>query len=110
MSGVRILSRTFIARRKAGQIVLLFFLQRTYGSDSNGFDLRSASVGAKRRSTGHPAPSHARLLQEESRTEKEMMIYALFSKLQQSEQRAEKEGWIDADDLERELGVNIDWE
>lgn len=37
-----------------------------------------------------------------------MMIYALFSKLQQSEQRAEKEGWLDADDLERELGVNID--
>ena len=34
--------------------------------------------------------------------------YALFSKLKQSEQRAEKEGWIDADDLERELGVNID--
>ena len=34
--------------------------------------------------------------------------YTLFSKLQESEQRAEKEGWIDADDLERELGVNID--
>ncbi|MDD5999006.1 MAG: prevent-host-death protein [Lachnospiraceae bacterium] len=30
--------------------------------------------------------------------------YTLFSKLQESEQRAEKEGWIDADDLERELG------
>ena len=46
-----------------------FFLQRTYGSDSNGFDLRSASVGAKRMSAGHPAPSRARLLQEESRTD-----------------------------------------
>ena len=85
-----------------------FFLQRTYGSDSNGFDLHSVPVGAKRRSTGPSAPSHARLLQEEGRKEKEMMIYALFSKLQQSEQQSEKEGWIDADDLERELGVNID--
>lgn len=37
-----------------------------------------------------------------------MMIYALFSKLQQPEQQSEKEGWLDADDLERELGVNID--
>ncbi len=37
-----------------------------------------------------------------------MMIYALFSKLQQSEQQSEKEGWLDADDFERELGVNID--
>ncbi len=174
-------------KKKAGQIVLLFFLQRTYGSDSNGFglhsvpvgaermsaghpapsharyivllfscneptvrirtgsiyaplrsvlngcppdiqhplthvilscfflatnlrfvDLHSVPVGAKRRSTGPSAPSHARLLQEEGRKEKEMMIYALFSKLQQSEQQSEKEGWIDADDLERELGVNID--
>lgn len=34
--------------------------------------------------------------------------YTLFSKLQESEQRAEKEGWIDADDLERELGVDTD--
>ena len=85
-----------------------FFMQRTSGLDSNGFGLRSAPVGAKRRSTGPSAPSHARLLQEESRTEKEMMIYALFSKLQQSEQQSEKEGWLDADDLERELGVNID--
>lgn len=37
-----------------------------------------------------------------------MMIYALFSKLQQSEQQSEKESCLDADDLERELGVNID--
>lgn len=95
-------------KKKAGQIVLLFFLQRTYGSDSNGFGLHSVPVGAERMSAGHPAPSHARLLQEEGRKEKEMMIYALFSKLQQSEQQSEKEGWIDADDLERELGVNID--
>lgn len=34
--------------------------------------------------------------------------YTLFSKLQESEQRAEKEGWTDADDLERELGVDTD--
>lgn len=34
--------------------------------------------------------------------------YTLFSKLQESEQWAEKEGWIDADDLERELGVDTD--
>lgn len=34
--------------------------------------------------------------------------YTLCSKLQESEQRAEKEGWIDADDLERELGVDTD--
>ena len=32
-----------------------FFIQRTSGSDSNGFGLRSAPVGAKRMSTGLPA-------------------------------------------------------
>ena len=32
--------------------------------------------------------------------------FALFSKLQKVEERAEKEGWIDVDDLERELGVS----
>ncbi|MBQ8118932.1 MAG: prevent-host-death protein [Lachnospiraceae bacterium] len=32
--------------------------------------------------------------------------YTLFSKLQEAEERAAREGWIDADDLERELGVN----
>ena len=31
--------------------------------------------------------------------------YTIFSKLQKAEERAEKEGWIDADDLEKELGV-----
>lgn len=32
--------------------------------------------------------------------------YTLFSKLQKAEERAAKEGWIDADDLEKELGVS----
>ncbi len=31
--------------------------------------------------------------------------YTLFSKLQAAEDRAATEGWIDADDLEQELGV-----
>lgn len=31
--------------------------------------------------------------------------YTLLSKLQNAEERASKEGWIDADDLEKELGV-----
>ena len=31
--------------------------------------------------------------------------YTIFSNLQKAEERAEKEGWIDADDLEKELGV-----
>lgn len=31
--------------------------------------------------------------------------YTLFSKLKKAEERADKEGWISADDLERELGV-----
>lgn len=31
--------------------------------------------------------------------------YTLFAKLRKAEERAEKEGWIDADDLEKELGV-----
>ena len=31
--------------------------------------------------------------------------YPLFSKLQKAEDRATREGWVDADDLERELGV-----
>lgn len=30
--------------------------------------------------------------------------YTLFFKLQKAEERASKEGWIDADDLEKELG------
>ncbi len=30
--------------------------------------------------------------------------YTLVSKLQKAEERAAKEGWIDADDLEKELG------
>lgn len=32
--------------------------------------------------------------------------YNLFSKLQRAEERAEKEGWIDGDDMEKELGVS----
>ena len=32
--------------------------------------------------------------------------YTLFSKLQKAEERADKEGWIEADDLEKELGVS----
>lgn len=31
--------------------------------------------------------------------------YTLFSNLQKAEERAEKEGWVDAETLERELGV-----
>lgn len=31
--------------------------------------------------------------------------YTLFSKLKEAEERANKEGWISADDLEKELGV-----
>ena len=31
--------------------------------------------------------------------------YTLFSKLKKAEGRADREGWIDADDLEKELGV-----
>lgn len=31
--------------------------------------------------------------------------YTLFSKLKKAEERADKEGWISVDDLERELGV-----
>lgn len=32
--------------------------------------------------------------------------YTMFSKLQKAEERAAVEGWIDSDDLEKELGVN----
>lgn len=32
--------------------------------------------------------------------------YMLTSKLQAAEERAEKEGWTDADELEKELGVS----
>ena len=32
--------------------------------------------------------------------------YTLFSKLQNAEERALKEGWVDADELEKELEVN----
>ncbi len=34
--------------------------------------------------------------------------YAMLSKLQKAEERATKEGWIDADELEKELGVSVD--
>ena len=33
--------------------------------------------------------------------------YALLLKLQKAEERAEAEGWIDADELEKELGVGL---
>ena len=32
--------------------------------------------------------------------------YTLFANLQRAENRAQKEGWIDSDDLEKELGVS----
>ncbi len=32
--------------------------------------------------------------------------YLLLSKLQNAEKKADKEGWVDADALEKELGVN----
>jgi hypothetical protein len=31
--------------------------------------------------------------------------YTLFSNLKKAEERAEKEGWFEADDVEKELGV-----
>lgn len=31
--------------------------------------------------------------------------YMLFSKLKKAEERADKEGWVSADDVEKELGV-----
>lgn len=31
--------------------------------------------------------------------------YTLFAKLQKAEERAVREGWIDADDMEQELGA-----
>lgn len=31
--------------------------------------------------------------------------YTLFSKLKATEERADKEGWVSADDVEKELGV-----
>ena len=31
--------------------------------------------------------------------------YTLFSKMKNAEERADREGWISADDLEKELGV-----
>ena len=34
------------------------------------------------------------------------MEYTLLSKLQKAEERAKKEGWIAAEDLEKELGVS----
>ncbi len=32
--------------------------------------------------------------------------YTLFSNLQKAEERAQREGWINAEDLEKELGVS----
>ena len=32
--------------------------------------------------------------------------YTLFSKLKKAEERADKEGWIDVDDVEKKLGVS----
>ncbi len=36
---------------------------------------------------------------------KEQALAMLMLDLKRAEERADKEGWIDADDLERELGV-----
>ena len=35
--------------------------------------------------------------------------YLLLSKLQNAEKKADKEGWVDADALEKELGVDAYW-
>jgi hypothetical protein len=45
-------------------------------------------------------------LDEETEHDRYRAVYTLFSKLQKAEERAAKEGWIDADDLEEELGVS----
>lgn len=42
---------------------------------------------------------------EAEEKERYCAVYALFSKLKASEERANKEGWISADDVEKELGV-----
>lgn len=36
--------------------------------------------------------------------------YLLLAKLQSAEKKADKEGWVDADALEKELGVDAYWE
>ena len=45
------------------------------------------------------------LTQNSKEALKEQAIAMLMMDLKRAEVRAEKEGWIDADDLERELGV-----
>lgn len=37
--------------------------------------------------------------------ERSHAAYTLFSSLKKAEERAERERWIDADDLEKELGI-----
>ena len=61
MSGVRILSRTLHNIEKAGLMTCFFYVtNRPRPIRPPGFDLHYVTVGAKRKSTGLPAPSHAR--------------------------------------------------
>lgn len=43
-------------------------------------------------------------MQEIDELDRLKAAYTLFSNLQKAEERAQKEGWIDADDVEKELG------
>ena len=45
-------------------------------------------------------------MQEIDELDRLKAAYTLFSNLQKAEERAQKEGWIDADDAEKELGVS----
>ncbi len=45
-------------------------------------------------------------MQEIDELDRLKAAYTLFSNLQKAEERAQKEGWIDADDVEKELGVS----
>ena len=61
MSGVRILSRTLYNIERAGCNTCSFYItNRPRTICPPGFVLHFVAVGAKRKSTGLPAPSHAR--------------------------------------------------
>lgn len=44
-------------------------------------------------------------MEEIDELDKYRAAYTLFSKLKNAEERADKEGWISAEDVEKELGV-----
>ena len=52
--------------------------------------------------------NYSDVLKEVDELDRLKAAYTLFANLQRAEERAQKEGWIESEDLEKELGVSQD--